>query len=101
MLARFEEDRPMTSRRPKLTALLITFALVAGACSPSAGGSPPAPPQACGAAGSAGVPTLLRERFRFIIGTSFGYMGPIETVAGEFPDITYRHLTGFKSNGKN
>jgi len=155
----------MTSRRPKLTALLITFALVAGACSPSAGGSPSAPPQACEAAGSAAgadlqipdveagkfnvamvligphddggwsqahyegllylcqnmpdshvayielVPegadseqvfrSLSRKGFDFIIGTSFGYMDPMETVAGEFPDITYLHLTGFKSNGKN
>src|SRR3989337_184025 len=53
MLARFEEDRPRALRGPKLTALLITFALVAGACSPSGGGSPSAPPQACEAAGSA------------------------------------------------
>ena len=155
----------MTSRRPKLTALLITFALVAGACSPSGGGSPSAPPQACQAAGSAAgadlqipdveagkfnvamvligphddggwsqahyegllyvcqnmpdshvayielVPegadseqvfrSLSRKGFDFIIGTSFGYMDPMETVAGEFPDITYLHLTGYKSNGKN
>jgi basic membrane protein A len=155
----------MTSRRPKLAALLITLALVAGACSPSAGGSPSAPPQACQAAGSAAganlqipdveagkfnvamvligphddggwsqahyegllylcqnmpdthvayielVPegadseqvfrSLARKGFDFIIGTSFGYMDPMATVAEEFPDQTFLHLTGYKSNGKN
>jgi basic membrane protein A len=45
--------------------------------------------------------SLSRKGFDFIIGTSFGYMDPMETVAGEFPDITYLHLTGFKSNGTN
>jgi len=28
-------------------------------------------------------------------------MDPMATVAEEFPDITYLHLTGYKSNGKN
>ena len=28
-------------------------------------------------------------------------MDPMETVAGEFPDQTFLHLTGFKSNGTN
>jgi basic membrane protein A len=45
--------------------------------------------------------SLSRKGFNFIIGTSFGYMDPMATVAGEFPDITYLHLTGYKSNGKN
>ena len=45
--------------------------------------------------------SLSRKGFNFIIGTSFGYMDPMDTVAKEFPDITYLHLTGFKSNGKN
>jgi basic membrane protein A and related proteins len=45
--------------------------------------------------------SLSRKGFNFIIGTSFGYMDPMATVAEEFPDITYLHLTGFKSNGKN
>jgi basic membrane protein A len=45
--------------------------------------------------------SLSRKGFNFIIGTSFGYMDPMETVAGEFPDITFLHLTGYKSNGKN
>jgi basic membrane protein A len=45
--------------------------------------------------------SLSRKGFNFVIGTSFGYMDPMETVAKEFPDITYLHLTGFKSNGTN
>jgi basic membrane protein A and related proteins len=45
--------------------------------------------------------SLARKGFEFIIGTSFGYMDPMATVAEEFPDQTFLHLTGFKSNGKN
>lgn len=45
--------------------------------------------------------SLARKGFNFIIGTSFGYMDPMETVAKEFPDQTFLHLTGYKSNGKN
>jgi basic membrane protein A len=45
--------------------------------------------------------SLSRKGFSFIIGTSFGYMDPMETVAKEFPKITYLHLTGYKSNGTN
>jgi basic membrane protein A len=45
--------------------------------------------------------SLSRKGFDFIVGTSFGYMDPMETVAAEFPDITYLHLTGYKSNGTN
>ena len=45
--------------------------------------------------------SLARKGFDFIIGTSFGYMDSMETVAGEFPDTTFLHLTGYKSNGKN
>jgi basic membrane protein A and related proteins len=45
--------------------------------------------------------SLARKGFNFIIGTSFGYMDPMETVAGEYPDTTFLHLTGFKSNGTN
>ena len=33
--------------------------------------------------------SLSRKGFNFIIGTSFGYMDPMEAVAKEFPDITY------------
>src|SRR5215207_9939491 len=45
--------------------------------------------------------SLSRKGFNFIIGTSFGYMDPMDAVAKEFPAITYLHLTGYKSNGKN
>ncbi len=45
--------------------------------------------------------SLSRKGFDFIIGTSFGYMDPMATVAEEFPDITYLHLTGYKSNFTN
>lgn len=45
--------------------------------------------------------SLARKGFDFIIGTSFGYMDPMGTVAEEFPDATFLHLTGFKSNGTN
>jgi basic membrane protein A len=45
--------------------------------------------------------SLARKGFNFIIGTSFGYMDPMATVAEEFPEATFLHLTGYKSNGKN
>src|SRR3954471_14418260 len=44
---------------------------------------------------------LARQGFNFILGTSFGYMDPMNTVATDFPDATFLHLTGYKSNGKN
>ncbi len=45
--------------------------------------------------------SLARKGFDLIIGTSFGYMDPMATVAEEFPDAMFIHLTGFKTNGKN
>jgi basic membrane protein A len=45
--------------------------------------------------------SLSRKGFDLILGTSFGYMDPMETVATEFPDITYIHISGYKSNGTN
>ncbi len=45
--------------------------------------------------------SLSRKGFNLILATSFGYMNFMETVAGEFPDIMYVHLTGYKSNGTN
>ena len=45
--------------------------------------------------------SLARKGFDLIIGTSFGYMDPMATVAEEFPNQTFLHLTGYKSNGKN
>jgi basic membrane protein A and related proteins len=54
-----------------------------------------------GAASEQAFRSLARKGFDFIIGTSFGYMDPMATVAEEFPDATFLHLTGFKSNGTN
>ncbi len=45
--------------------------------------------------------SLARKGFDLIFGTSFGYMDPMEVVAGEFPDAMFIHLTGFKTNGTN
>jgi basic membrane protein A and related proteins len=44
---------------------------------------------------------LSRKGFDMIFGTSFGFMDPMETVAGEFPEIIYIHVSGYKSNSKN
>src|SRR5512137_342574 len=45
--------------------------------------------------------SLARKGFNMILGTSFGYMDPIATVAEEFPDIAFIHVSGYKSNMKN
>jgi basic membrane protein A len=45
--------------------------------------------------------SLSRKGFDLIYGTSFGYMDPMEILAGEFPDITYIHISGYKSNTEN
>jgi len=45
--------------------------------------------------------SLARKGFDLIFGTSYGYMDPMETVAGEFPDAMFIHLTGIKSNFTN
>ncbi|RME90798.1 MAG: BMP family ABC transporter substrate-binding protein [Anaerolineae bacterium] len=45
--------------------------------------------------------SLSRKGFDLIFGTSFGYMDAMETVADEFPDITYIHISGYKSNQQN
>ena len=37
---------------------------------------------------------LARKGFDLIFGTSFGFGDPMETVAGEFPDTMFIHLTG-------
>jgi basic membrane protein A len=54
-----------------------------------------------GAASEQVFRSLARKGFDFIIGTSFGYMDYMATVADEFPDTTFLHLTGYKSNGTN
>jgi len=45
--------------------------------------------------------SLSRKGFDLIFGTSFGFMDPMEIVASEFPDLTYIHVSGYKSNGTN
>lgn len=45
--------------------------------------------------------SLSRKGFNLIFGTSFGFMDPMEIVASEFPDVTYIHISGFKSNTQN
>lgn len=47
------------------------------------------------------VRALARKRFDLIIGTSFGYMDAMETVAAEFPDQKFLHIAGWKSNARN
>ncbi len=45
--------------------------------------------------------SLARKGFDLIFGTSFGYMDAMATVAEEFPDQMFVHISGYKSNGKN
>ena len=45
--------------------------------------------------------SLSRKGFDLIFGTSFGFMDPMEIVAGEFPDTTFIHISGYKSNNTN
>ena len=45
--------------------------------------------------------SLARKGFKLIFGTSFGYMDPMETVAAEFPESTFIHISGYKSNTTN
>jgi len=45
--------------------------------------------------------SLARKGFNLIFGTSFGYMDAMATVAEEFPDTMFIHISGFKSNNTN
>ncbi|MEZ4657200.1 MAG: BMP family ABC transporter substrate-binding protein [Caldilineaceae bacterium] len=47
------------------------------------------------------IRNLARNGFNAIFTTSFGYMDPTETVAEEFPDTYFVHVSGFKSNDAN
>ncbi len=47
------------------------------------------------------IRSLARKGFDLILTTSFGYMDPTATVAEEFPDQTFIHVSGYKSNNKN
>src|SRR5690606_30077245 len=45
--------------------------------------------------------SLARKGFDMVITTSFGFMDATETVAGEFPDKDFVHVSGYKFNGTN
>ncbi len=47
------------------------------------------------------IRNLARAGFDAIFTTSFGYMDPTETVAEEFPDAYFVHVSGFKKNETN
>ena len=47
------------------------------------------------------IRSLARKGFDLILTTSFGYMDPTGAVAEEFPDQTFIHVSGYKSNSKN
>ncbi len=47
------------------------------------------------------IRSLARKGFNLIFTTSFGYMDATGTVAEEFPDITFIHVSGYKSNNAN
>lgn len=45
--------------------------------------------------------SLARKGFDVIFTTSFGFMDATETVANEFPDIDFIHISGYKTNEAN
>jgi len=45
--------------------------------------------------------SLARKGFDLILGTTFEYGPTMETLAAEFPNISWVHLTGYRSNGTN
>lgn len=45
--------------------------------------------------------SLARKGFDMVLTTSFGFMDATETVAGEFPDKDFVHVSGYKFNGSN
>lgn len=47
------------------------------------------------------IRNLARQGFNAIFTTSFGYMDPTATVAEEFPDVYFVHVSGFKKNETN
>ena len=47
------------------------------------------------------VRDFIDQGFSVIIGTSFGYMDDMEALAGEFPDVVFDHVSGYKANGTN
>ncbi|MER2599933.1 MAG: BMP family ABC transporter substrate-binding protein [Caldilineales bacterium] len=47
------------------------------------------------------IRSLARKGFNLILTTSFGYMDATGAVAEEFPNQTFIHVSGYKTNGKN
>lgn len=47
------------------------------------------------------IRSLARQGFNVIFTTSFGFMDPTVTVAAEFPDITFIHISGQKKADPN
>ena len=47
------------------------------------------------------IRNLARAGFNAIFTTSFGYMDPTATVAEEFPDTYFVHVSGYKKNETN
>lgn len=45
--------------------------------------------------------SLARKGFDLIIGTTFEYGPTMDTLAEEFPNIKWLHVSGYRSNGKN
>jgi basic membrane protein A len=40
---------------------------------------------------------VVQQGAKVVFATSFGYMDPMLTVAGEFPDVTFEHCSGYKT----
>jgi basic membrane protein A len=47
------------------------------------------------------IRSLARKGFDLVLTTSFGYMDATGAVAEEFPDQTFIHVSGYKTNNKN
>jgi basic membrane protein A len=47
------------------------------------------------------IRSLARQGFDAVFTTSFGYMDPTATVAEEFPDVNFVHISGQKKNDTN
>lgn len=45
--------------------------------------------------------SLARKGFDMIIGTTFGYGPMMDTLSEEFPKISWLHVSGYRTNGKN
>lgn len=54
-----------------------------------------------GADSEQAIRSLARKRFDLIFATAFGYMDAAETVASEFPETDFIHISGYKANGQN